>query len=70
MQEIKGNKPKKLYENDYVNFRINLLKKGISLRKFCDSENMNRGNIYRAFSGSWNGEKARKFRKKLLDMTK
>lgn len=70
MQETKGLQPKKDYKKEYQKIRIELLKNGSSLRKLCDSENLNRRNVYRAFNGSWNGEAARKLRERVIEVSK
>ena len=70
MQETKGLQPKKPYRKEYKKIREKLLKMDSSLRKLCDSENLNRGNVHKAFLTDWNTEAAQKIRQQLKEAVK
>ena len=67
MQESKGLKPKQPYRKEYKKIREKLLKIDVSLRNVCKSEDLNRGNVHRAFLTDWNTEAAQKTRQQLKE---
>ncbi|MEI6747166.1 MAG: hypothetical protein WCL34_14475 [Methylococcaceae bacterium] len=50
--------------------RINFIKKGTSLKRFCAESSINDANVYKIFNGTWKGEKATEMKNRLIAASK
>ncbi len=70
MQQKQGIRQKDKIKKELQTIRINFIKLGTTLHKFCEENGIHRGNAMKAFNGTWKGEKADELKKRLIDASK
>ena len=70
MQQKQGLRQKEKLKKELQTIRINFIKQGTSLSKFCAENNILRENANKIFYGTWKGEKADALKKRLIDASK
>ena len=70
MQANKGIGDKKEAKKEFQKLRIRLFKKGITFIRFCEQNGVRRQDAEKALGGTWNGEKAKQLRQRLIEASK
>lgn len=70
MQQIKGIRELERLKKKFTNIKIEFMKRGTSVTRFCEQNGINRRHVHRAFLGGWNTETAKALRQRLIDASK
>jgi|APCry1669188910_1035180.scaffolds.fasta_scaffold106782_2 hypothetical protein len=70
MQHVKGLQENEKLKKEFLDIKIEFMRRGSSVSKFCSSNGLNRRHVFMAFNGLWNGKKAQALRERLTQASR